>query len=370
MKAFTLSALALAGAARLANAHATVFAIWVNGVDQGLGNSASGYIRSPPNNDPIKDVTSTSMTCNVNNAATAKTIEVKTGDKVTIEWHHNDRTASDDIIASSHHGPVMTYIAPTSSNGAGDVWLKIQEDGYTNGVWGVDNLITNKGKYDITVPKVAAGEYLIRSEIIALHEANNVGGAQFYMECVQVKVTDEGGVTLPAGVAIPGTYTAQDAGIYVNIYNSLTSYTIPGPAVWDGAGGAAAPTSSAAASSSAAPVSSEAATSAFATSAAATSAVATSAAATSAAAAETSAPAVSSIVAAPTTLMTVTKTTVATSAAAPASTSAAAPAVGGAVQHWAQCGGINYTGATGCAEGLTCRQWNPYYYQCVGADGY
>jgi cellulase len=82
MKTFTL--LALAAAARLAQAHSTVFAIFVNDVDQGLGNSASGYIRSPPNNNPITDVTSSSMTCNVNNVATAKTIKVVGGDKVSL----------------------------------------------------------------------------------------------------------------------------------------------------------------------------------------------------------------------------------------------------------------------------------------------
>jgi lytic cellulose monooxygenase (C1-hydroxylating) len=97
MKSF--AALALAAASTVAG-HTTVFNILVNDVDQGLGNSASGYIRSPPNNNPIVDVTSKDMTCNVGNAAAAKTIEVAGGDKITFEWHHNDNSASDDIIAS------------------------------------------------------------------------------------------------------------------------------------------------------------------------------------------------------------------------------------------------------------------------------
>jgi lytic cellulose monooxygenase (C1-hydroxylating) len=72
-----------AAAARSVTAHATVMAAWLNDVDLGLGNSASGYIRSPPSNSPITDVTSSSMTCNVNGQyAVAKTIEVKAGDKV------------------------------------------------------------------------------------------------------------------------------------------------------------------------------------------------------------------------------------------------------------------------------------------------
>lgn len=36
----------------------------------------------------------------------------------------------------------------------------------------------------------------------------------------------------------------------------------------------------------------------------------------------------------------------------------------GAQSLYGQCGGINWTGATACAEG-TCKNWNPYYSQCV-----
>jgi cellulase len=93
----------------------------------------------------------------------------------------------------------MAYIAPTSSNGAGDVWVKLAEDGYSGSTWAVDTLIANKGKYDFTIPSVLApGDYLLRGEIIALHEAdvaynvNSARGAQFYMECVQVTVTGSG----------------------------------------------------------------------------------------------------------------------------------------------------------------------------------
>jgi cellulase len=93
-------ALVLAGGAQLAVAHTTVYNILVNGKDQGLGNQQGGYIDSPPNNDPVKDVTSSSMTCNVANLKAAKSIDVVGGDEITFEWHHSDNTASDDIIAT------------------------------------------------------------------------------------------------------------------------------------------------------------------------------------------------------------------------------------------------------------------------------
>jgi cellulase len=70
-------------------AHATVYSLWVNDVDQGDGRSI--YIRSPPSNSPVKDVSSPDIDCNVANTPVPKTVPVKAGDKVTFEWYHNTR---------------------------------------------------------------------------------------------------------------------------------------------------------------------------------------------------------------------------------------------------------------------------------------
>ncbi|KAB8071765.1 putative endo-beta-1,4-glucanase D [Aspergillus leporis] len=366
MKSSTVGMLALAAAAKLVSAHATVHAVWINDVDQGEGNSASGYIRSPPSNSPITDVTSTDMTCNVNNKATAKTLEVKSGDKVTFEWHHDSRSASDDIIASSHNGPILTYIAPTEKGTAGNGWVKIAEDGYTNGKWAVETLIANRGKHSITIPDIAAGEYLLRPEIIALHEGNRQGGAQFYMECVQIKVTSSGSKTLPEGVSIPGAYTATDKGVLFDIYNSFDSYPIPGPAVWDGASGSSSSSGSASASAPA-PTSAAPAPSSFTTIAKPQSTTETP---------ETTSAVVSTTAASAPTSTSSTSTYSAISSSTSAIASSAAPTdsvpqpssnAGGRVKAYYQCGGLNYTGSTECEEGLSCKKWNPYYHQCVSA---
>ena len=37
----------------------------------------------------------------------------------------------------------------------------------------------------------------------------------------------------------------------------------------------------------------------------------------------------------------------------------------GTAAHWAQCGGVGYTGPTTCASGLTCKEQNQYYSQCL-----
>lgn len=407
MKTTTYSLLALAAASKLASAHTTVQAVWINGEDQGLGNTDDGYIRSPPSNSPVTDVTSTDMTCNVNgDQAASKTLSVKAGDVVTFEWHHSDRSASDDIIASSHKGPVQVYMAPTAKGSNGNNWVKIAEDGYhkSSDEWATDILIANKGKHNITVPDVPAGNYLFRPEIIALHEGNREGGAQFYMECVQFKVTSDGSNELPSGVSIPGVYTATDPGILFDIYNSFDSYPIPGPDVWDGSssGSSSSGSSSAAVSSAAA-----ATTSAVAATTPATQAAVEVSSSAAAATTEAAAPVVSSAApvqqatsavtsqaqAAPTTFATSSKKSSKTacknktksnsqvaaatsSVVAPAATSSVVPVVsasasasaGGVAKQYERCGGINHTGPTTCESGSVCKKWNPYYYQCVASQ--
>lgn len=206
---FTTATIA-AMVAQMAYAHTTITSVMLNGVDQGLpapvhgigtNLTANGYIRVPKNNDPVKDVTSPTLTCNVNNTAAPVSIPVAAGDKLTLQWHHDFITDSDDIIDGSHKGPVITYMAPAAGNGAGDVWVKIQEQGYdtTTKTWAVDTLKTNKGKVDVMVPgTLASGDYLVRQEIIALHEAdtafsdNPKKGAQLYPGCVQITVANGG----------------------------------------------------------------------------------------------------------------------------------------------------------------------------------
>jgi cellulase len=380
----TFGLLALAAAAKLVNAHATVHAVWINDVDQGAGNSASGYIRTPPNNSPITDVTSPDLTCNVNGKnPVAKTLSVKAGDKVTFEWHHDTRSASDDIIANSHRGPVLTYIAPTEKGTAGSGWVKIAEEGYSNGKWAVDNLIANRGKHSITVPDIPAGEYLLRPEIIALHEGNRQGGAQLYMECVQIKVTSSGTKALPAGVSIPGVYKATDPGILFDIYNSFTSYPIPGPAVWDGS------SSGSSASSGSAPDTNQAAAKPVPTTLATVAKpAATPAPAGGSSSGSSPAPAPgsgssdtgssgSSPAPAPGSGSSNTGSSGSSPAPAPGagssgsgssgSTSSGSGSAGGALKIFQQCGGQNFSGGGSCESGLVCKQWNPYYHQCVSA---
>jgi cellulase len=95
-------------------------------------------------------------------------------------------------------------------------------------------LNSNCGNRSFTIPaSIAPGAYLVQAEAIALHAAQTAGGAQFYMSCYQVNITG-GGAASPPGVSLPGAYVATDPGILIDIYNPITNYVIPGPAVFSG----------------------------------------------------------------------------------------------------------------------------------------
>lgn len=155
----TATSTAAAALVGTVSAHTRVFSAWVNDVDQGDGRTT--YIRSPPNNNPVKDLTSPDLACNAaGGTAMPDFVSAAAGDTVALEWYHDTR--GDDIIASSHKGPVMTYIAPYfEDSGASATWTKIDEEGLEGTTWAVDNLIANKGRKDFTIPSnIKAGKYI------------------------------------------------------------------------------------------------------------------------------------------------------------------------------------------------------------------
>ncbi|TFK74854.1 hypothetical protein BDN72DRAFT_892857 [Pluteus cervinus] len=295
-------------------AHTIFQELYVNGVSQGHQQG----IRVPDYDGPITDVTSNDVICNgginpYHTPVSTKVITVAAGSQVTTEWHHTLSGAAPgdtaDPIDPSHKGPVIAYLAKipsaTQSSVTGLKWFKIYQDGLDSaGKWGIDRLITNKGKVSFNIPScIAPGDYLLRAELIALHGASSYPGAQLYMECAQLTITG-GGSTSPATVSFPGAYSGSDPGIKVNIYSNLRSYTIPGPPVFSCTGGQPSnppppppgPT-----------------------------------------------------------------TTPASTPLPPVTTQ---PSTGGAA-HYAQCGGIGWAGATSCQSPYTCMKSNDYYSQCL-----
>jgi len=206
----------------------------------GTTHAVGEGIRVPSYDGPITNVLSNDVACNGGpnpTTASSKVIDVTAGSTVQAIWRHTLTSGSDDVIDASHKGPVIAYLKKvgdsTTDVGYGAGWFKISEAGLTNVAtqnWAVTDLITAKGVQSIPIPAcIASGQYLLRAELIALHAAGSSGGAQLYMECAQINVIGGSGAKSPATVSFPGAYSATDPGILINIYQTLSSYTIPGP---------------------------------------------------------------------------------------------------------------------------------------------
>lgn len=163
------------------------------------------------------------------------------------EWPHNI-------------GPVLTYVA----NCGGDCkdadktalkFVKIDESGVdlSTQVWAAGKLMADGNAWTTTVPKSLApgmhfvvlpsvipqplltmiGHYVFRHEIIACHGCSSLNGAQNYPFCVNIDVTGSGTAN-PAGTVASSLYDKNDPGVFFNPYVTMTSYVIPGPALWTG----------------------------------------------------------------------------------------------------------------------------------------
>jgi cellulase len=57
--------------------------------------------------------------------------------------------------------------------------------------WGTRDLNNCCGRMNVKIPAdIAAGDYLLRAEVIALHVAGSSGGAQLYMSCCKPSPLD------------------------------------------------------------------------------------------------------------------------------------------------------------------------------------
>ncbi|KAI0751157.1 glycosyl hydrolase family 61-domain-containing protein [Daedaleopsis nitida] len=266
--------------------------------------------------NPITDPTDPTISCNDDGMSGALQLStsVPAGSPITAYWNQ---------VWPHPYGPMLTYLAQcpgstcTGVNSASLKWFKIDESGLLSGTigdgyWGSGKMIDQNSSWTTTIPaSVPSGNYLIRFETIALHSLP----AQFYPECAQIQITG-GGSRAPTAdelVSFPGAYSASDPGLTVNLYTnealSDSTYIIPGPPLYGQGTGSPAPP----------PRDSQQHIP------------------------QTSVPAPP-----PTTT---------------ASSTPTAPA--GTVQQFGQCGGIGYSGPTGCVSPFACHAVNDYYAQCL-----
>lgn len=293
------------------------------GVNGGLGRSpapdTAAWLADNLDNGFVIDPTSADIICHIDGVPGSDSVTIAAGDTITMNW---------DTWPESHAGPVIDYLAPVGSGGFDSIsksslqFVKIAEAGLSGGSWAALELIANGNTWPVTIPSsVAPGNYVLRHEILALHEGNRQGGTQFYPQCVNIVVTGSGSDSLSGGTPATQLYSANDPGVLFDMYNNPTSYPIPGPPLMagGGSGGSPAPPPPAATTSAAGPAPTTSAST-------------------------------------PTTLST-------SSTASPSATGS--PGTGGAAGPWEQCGGQEFTGPTACQSGLTCTVLNPYYSQCL-----
>lgn len=240
------------------NAHGTVEFVIANGVtyegpNQGSSTNVDSPVRQIRSFNPINDAQSSDMTCGRGAAESASLVaDVDAGSKLTYhyrlgddrtEWPHN----VGPIMAYMYQCPEGTTADKCAPPAAGEkAWFKIDQKGFKSGDrnqgWFQGDMFKpNNKSISVAVPKgIPSGHYLVRYEVLSLHIAQPVGGAEFYVSCTQVRVVG-GGSSKSARAqgaelaAFPGSYSATHPGIHVNVFDgriNRDTYQFPGPAVF------------------------------------------------------------------------------------------------------------------------------------------
>lgn len=127
-------------------------------------------------NGPVEDVSSAAIACNADSKAGAISATAAAGSSVKFSW---------TVWPESHRGPVMTYMANCNGD-CSEVdattldFFKIDEAGLlADGTWASDSIINDGSTYTASIPSdIAPGNYLLRHELLALHSAGTLNGAQ------------------------------------------------------------------------------------------------------------------------------------------------------------------------------------------------
>ncbi|RVX74248.1 hypothetical protein B0A52_02080 [Exophiala mesophila] len=229
----------------------------------------AGWTADNLDNGFVSDYSSPDIICHKQATPGGAYIKVAAGSTLDLQWTE---------WPESHHGPVFDFLAPcgddcTTIDKTSLLFTKIDEAGLIDGSsppghWASDDMIANNSTWSVTIPSsIAPGRYVLRHDTIALHAAHEVGGSQAYPQCFNLEITGSGSNPLTSG-GVPATEFFQDdhPGIFVNIYQVLSSYVIPGPPLLGSSGStpppfanttASATTSAAAVSSTTAAVTSD-----------------------------------------------------------------------------------------------------------------
>jgi len=203
------------------------------GPEPGNGGPDSA-IRQVRENSPVKGTDNVALNCGLSAKRAKLSADAMPGDEIQISW-----PSGGGQTWPHNTGPMMTYLAecdgPCEDFDAKNAqWFKIDQAGKNdNGKWVQEDLMSGKPA-TITLPSsLAAGNYLLRHEIIALHLATEIGGAEFYPSCAQLSVggNESGKPSEDELVSFPGAYKEDDPGIFVPDVFGDGKYDFPGPRV-------------------------------------------------------------------------------------------------------------------------------------------
>ncbi|KAF2011187.1 lytic polysaccharide monooxygenase [Aaosphaeria arxii CBS 175.79] len=242
-------------------AHSHIDEIWANGVHYagwdpnpaGPYNAQTpGWFTTNQGGNPLYpiDLNQNQIICAKGGSPANISAPIPAGGVVRVKWWQPGEWPV------SHHGPVLSYLAPCNGpcsnvNPTSLRFVKIGHKGWINpstydeGYWASDELRDDDNSWNIKIPTgLKAGEYILRHEIIALHVAHegtgaySPKGAEFYPQCINLKVTGTGTKTITGGKSAKGLYVGNEPGIQIgNLHQTSdhADYVIPGPAVWSGA---------------------------------------------------------------------------------------------------------------------------------------
>ncbi|KAI0133761.1 glycosyl hydrolase family 61-domain-containing protein [Xylariales sp. AK1849] len=181
----------------------------------------------------LSSYTSPDIICHRNGTNARGYAAVAAGDKVYIQWRG---------WPEGHKSPVIDYLASCGEEGCQSIdkteleFFKINQRGLINalvqqpcGEWATDQLIANNNSWLVEIPPaIKPGFYVLRTEILALHNATS--GVQHYPQCLNLEITGNG-TEIPVGVLGKNLYNATQPGLKegLNITTGVTSYAVPGP---------------------------------------------------------------------------------------------------------------------------------------------
>jgi len=200
------------------------------------GTSNPSIIRQISTIDPVMSVNDSNLNCGWNAPKATLVADANPGSKLTFTW-----SGGPGGYPWPHNiGPFFFYMAPCINTTCDQYdsinaeWFKIAEVGAKPGgtEWYQQNIMDGYPA-NVTLPAdLAPGQYLIRHEIIALHEATTIDEAQYYPSCTQINVngSETGYPTSNETCPFPGCYKDTDPGLYdPTVYNTPIQYTFPGP---------------------------------------------------------------------------------------------------------------------------------------------